>query len=189
MFLSKALFHFSIVMNNDLVATCRGSPGCSGIVLSLKMSWNWEIRLIVLEIRPFTFFMFLKIFKCDFLKTFRSLIDCKYGAIKLLNCLSSEEAYWLKCEDWFYHFKVSHQLGISFLVAHYQPIIYWFLSTSMGPLSPRSLEVYLNLYLKSLSKSLNLFHIRSEGVIDWDDYLEEFIVLVSFKRFHASQIP
>ena len=59
----------------------------------------------------------------------------------------------------------------------------------MGPVSPRSLEVYLNLYLKSLSKSLNLFHIRSEGVIDWDDYLEEFIVLVSFKRFHASQIP
>ena len=97
--------------------------------LSLKMTWNWETRLIVLEIRPFTFFMSWKILKYNSSKTFQSLIECKKWAIKLLDCLSSEEVYWLKCEDWFYHFKVSHKLGVSVLVVHYQHFIYWFLLT------------------------------------------------------------
>ena len=47
---------------------------CPGIVLkfflALKIPWNWEIKQIVLEIRPFTFFLSWKIFKCDFLKSF-----------------------------------------------------------------------------------------------------------------------
>ena len=50
---------------------------CTKNIFSLKMFWNWEMRLIVLEIRPFTLFMSWKVLKCDFLKTFQSLIDRK----------------------------------------------------------------------------------------------------------------
>ena len=60
------------------VATCPGYPGIVlKFLLSLKVSWNREIRLIVLEIRPFTFSLSWKILNSDFLKTFRSLIACK----------------------------------------------------------------------------------------------------------------
>ena len=74
--------HFSET-DNDITkeATCPGSTECAGIVLEfllfLKMTWNWKIKLIFLKIRSFTFSMSWKILKCDYLKTFRSLICCK----------------------------------------------------------------------------------------------------------------
>ena len=53
------------------VATC---PRCPGIILefflSLIMSWDWKISLIVLEIRTFTFFMSWKILNVTSSKRF-----------------------------------------------------------------------------------------------------------------------
>ena len=152
------------------------------------MPWSWEIMLIELDIRPFTFFMSCKILTCDFLRTFLSLLDCKWWAIKLLDCLSSEEFYWLKCEDWFYHFQVSHQLDILFFVAYYQHLL---ISTCRVPLL-RKCKIMEGLYnivsKKPIKVSQFIIYTFWSGVcLGW--LFGTDFVLISFKRFLESQIP